>query len=193
MSGFGANSPDFDLIGEERESGSRVFGPTTSTDSTPTPTHLSTTTSADASATPPAASSAPPNSTPGRSGLGVEAAAGIGTGVAVGIMVICGVLAWSWRRRRRGIREGDQEGGDQEHYQASRTSSNEELLEKQKPSAPAQLVDPRRDGYRYGHYGAKAKFIAELSSAHHTPPEIGSSQILDPRHPLAAPGRGPFL
>ena len=84
----------------------------------------------------------------------------------------------------------DQEGGDQEKYQASHSSSNEELLEKQEPSVRAQPVDSRRNGHRYG---AKTKFIAELSSAHHTPPEIGSSQILDPRHPLAAPGRGPFM
>jgi hypothetical protein len=84
---------------------------------------------------------------------------------------------------------GSQEGDSQEQYQASH-SSNEELLEKQEPGVLARPVDSRRNGHRYG---AKPKFIAELSSAHHTPPEIGSSQILDPRHPLAAPGRGPFM
>lgn len=85
---------------------------------------------------------------------------------------------------------GSQEGGDQEQYQASHSFSNEELLEKQEPRVLAQPVGCRRNGHRYG---PKAKFIAELSSAYHTPPEIGSSQILDPRHPLAAPGRGPFM
>ncbi|KAH6844922.1 sulfate transporter family-domain-containing protein [Chaetomium sp. MPI-CAGE-AT-0009] len=182
VAGFGANSRYFDLIDEERESGSRVFGPG---GSAPTPTQLSTATSAskgsssptkthvsaNTSVMPPAASSTPSDSTAGR-----------GAGVGVVLLAVCGVLAWGWRQRRRGAdRVVD---GDQEHQQAGSESwngSEERLVEKPKPTVLAQPVDSRRDAHRYK---AKPKFIAELSSHHHTPPEIGSSQILDPRHPL---------
>ncbi|KAK3301452.1 uncharacterized protein B0H64DRAFT_38748 [Chaetomium fimeti] len=188
VAGFGANSRHFDLIDEERGSGSRVFGPATpttqlSTTSTPEGSSSSTKTHvpANTSGMPPAASSMPSDSTTGRSGLGIEAAAGIGAGVGVGILAVCGVLVWIWRQRRRGVADGDQE-----HQQARSWHGSEERLEKQEPSVLTQPVYPRRDAHRYK---PNPKFIAELSSAHHTPPEIGSSQILDPRHPLGAPGR----
>ncbi|KAM7191513.1 hypothetical protein V8F33_008864 [Rhypophila sp. PSN 637] len=80
--GFGANSKSFTIIGQERRSGSRVFGP----DVTPTST------------TPDSSDTAQANT--GSGSLSRGASAGIGVGAAVGALVLAGGLFFWWRRKR---------------------------------------------------------------------------------------------
>ncbi|KAH6631201.1 hypothetical protein B0J18DRAFT_124706 [Chaetomium sp. MPI-SDFR-AT-0129] len=224
--GFGANSPTFNIVGEERKTGSQVFGPaisssvaaTTTTAHTRPPTTTSTSVYgiADAETSPttkesPAGSSidSTPSLSPtgshdggGGAGLGSAGAAGIGAGVAGGILLAaCGVFAWFWKKKRANANDGvgsntttgagTGRGDSQEKYwydSSTSTGSGSGRLwrwEKKKLSVLAWYVDDKawpQDSYRQGGNSSKPVVLAELSSVHHTPPEIASSQILDPRY-----------
>ncbi|KAL2259716.1 hypothetical protein VTK26DRAFT_6507 [Humicola hyalothermophila] len=119
LPGYGANSPSFIIIGQERGTGSIVFGPSsespssTST-STPTTSNGETVTSstdgvnAEGSRVDAGTSSQADNLAPGNnsSALSAGAAAGIGVGVAVAILAVAGgIFALWWRRKRPNGRE----------------------------------------------------------------------------------------
>ncbi|KAM7206052.1 hypothetical protein V8F20_002834 [Naviculisporaceae sp. PSN 640] len=100
--GFGANSPSFTIIGQERASGRRVFGPELS----PTITLPPYTPSGPGGTNPTETESGNDPSEPGKtdnvsgSALSTGATAGIGVGAAVGALAIAaGVFLW-WRRKR---------------------------------------------------------------------------------------------
>lgn len=124
LPGHGANSPAFNIIGQERGEGSKVFGPSSETSesspSTSSTSSIATTNTATGggTTTPPTSIENDPESqagastssgagtspgTTGSTGLSAGAAAGIGVGVAVGVLAAAGgVFAWWWKRSRRG-------------------------------------------------------------------------------------------
>ncbi|KAK4443363.1 hypothetical protein QBC34DRAFT_443413 [Podospora aff. communis PSN243] len=134
VAGFGANSEAFTIIGQERASGSRVFGP----DNTPTVSPPPFTTSpAQTPPTGPNGSVQPPStgvegtetrtlgsgntagaavvSEGGESGMSTAASAGIGAGVGVGVLAFgLGAFVWWWKRRGKKSRMqgGSKNGSD---------------------------------------------------------------------------------
>lgn len=223
VEGFGANSATFNIVGDERKTGSQVFGPvisssaaaTTTTAGTRPPTITSTSVDdvANAETSPttkespagptidPTSSSSPTGSHDkgGGAGLGTAEAVGIGAGVAGGILLTaCGVFAWFWRRKRANARSsvgstttgagaGREDSQEKHWYDSSSAGSGGSRSwgwEKKKPRVLARYVDNKarpQNSYRQGG-NRKPVVLAELSSVHHTPPEIASSQILDPRY-----------
>jgi len=179
----GANSPSFSIIGEERELGGIVFGLESST-STPVPAttasehtngNMAPETSTPDNGTSDGSTAAPvPQSSVDQGGLSPAQSAGIGAGVGLGILAVALGVIWFWRDRRYGKARRNERTG-QEEWRGSKES-----WERKGPENLKQPVNVRHDRYRCENQG---KFLAELSSAH-TPAEIATSQILDPRHPL---------
>lgn len=202
VSGFGANSFAFNIIGEKRKDGSRVFGPENTTPgpdtpsvpipsmtaSAPPPTMTEPKEATATPKTPPPAnesvdspsgvtanSSAPIPSSTGSGSLNAAAAAGVGAGVAAGILAIAGgVFAWLWRRR---VRTRSRTADDMDHLKVHQSYDSRivQPTEDDRPRLSNPPLDMRREKQ---HHEAKPRFFAELSSAHHTPPEIASSQVL---------------
>lgn len=197
IAGFGENTPSFNIIGQERDSGRRVFGPplasTTSAlpSTTPTPRSSASTTEAatsgydrawelgassttnpDTSATTAANSASTATSTPDTngSGLSVTVAAGIGAGVAFGVLAIAGgVFAWLWRARRR--RRAQDEHFHYKNDQLRSTSGRE----KEVIVGGTQVVLANSGRGKQDQYLGFEQRAFELSSAH-MPAEIASSQ-----------------
>jgi hypothetical protein len=180
VAGFGANSPSFNVLGQERSSGPMVFGPSsTPTASTSSTTTITTTSAATTSRTGTSAATTPaPGSESGTSssvtptptavstanggGLSAAAAAGVGAGVAVGVLAFAGgVFAWFWRRRRR----------------------NRIPPEREQPKYVSQPVEGHQWQDQY--WPQKASAVVELSSTI-APVEIASSHVHPREHELPA-------
>ena len=123
LPGFGANTPPFTIIGQERGSGSRVFGPSETPNVTPppfttgaggtrppTPTDQtltqgngggSTTALSQSTNGANAAANNQSGETGSSSSLSAGASAGIGVGTAIAVVALAGgVFAWWWRKRK---------------------------------------------------------------------------------------------
>ncbi|KAK0634178.1 hypothetical protein B0T14DRAFT_599272 [Immersiella caudata] len=129
--GFGANSEVFTIIGQERGSGSRVFGP----ENTPTISPPPFTTSPGGSlpgsnqnedgrstgrgstetiGSVNTSTADPALATGGRTSISTAASAGIGIGVGVGVLALgLGGFAWWWKRRGKNrAMQGSPSGSD---------------------------------------------------------------------------------
>lgn len=104
--GFGANSKPFTIIGQERGSGSRVFGPSDTPTITPPPY-----TTSGGGGTKPTQTGSGGDSVSSDTGqvdtgsgsgssLSAGASAGIGVSVAVGVLALAGGVFFWWRRKR---------------------------------------------------------------------------------------------
>ncbi|KAK3312700.1 hypothetical protein B0H66DRAFT_595235 [Apodospora peruviana] len=116
LPGFGANSESFTIIGQERGSGSRVFGPDSTPSASPPPFTTGSSTSSSSSTgtgTADQASQTAPGQSPAsqtgdpKSGLSTGAAAGIGVSAAIVVMgLVVGAFMWSRKRKRMDERIG---------------------------------------------------------------------------------------
>lgn len=178
LPGFGANSPPFNIIGQERGSGSRVFGPSLTPTISPPPFTTSgskgeaptgdpaapVTGSAGDSTTSPAPT--PENST-GGGGLSAAAAAGVGVGVAVGVLVLgVGAFVWFWKTRRsRATQNASSEyWQDEAHGNAKWSDAGRSDAGVSEHSSSFYPVDRRQAGH--GIQTPRKGPFAELSSAH---------------------------